>query len=188
MRPELRHLPNLITVCRILLVPPTLWLIAVGDFGAALACFVVAGVSDALDGALAKGFGWTSRLGGILDPIADKLLLVGCYLVLGWNGELPAWLVALVLLRDGVIVAGALAYHWLIEALQPAPSRISKVNTLMQLVMVFTVLVSHGIWSVPPELLRALVFATAFTTLWSGVDYVLAWSARARAYRGPRRD
>ncbi len=178
-----RHIPNLITGLRIVLVGPTLWLIVDGAYAAALACFVAAGVSDALDGLLAKGMGWTSRLGGILDPIADKLLLVGCFVVLGWGGELPAWLVGLVIARDVLIVAGALAYHVLVERFSAAPSWISKLNTLVQLTLVLLVLVRHGTAWVPAAAVQWMVWLTALTTLWSGADYVLRWSARARERR-----
>jgi cardiolipin synthase len=91
-----RDIPNLITGLRILLVAPFLWLLLEEHYGAALLLFVIAGISDALDGFLAKYYGWTSELGGLLDPIADKLLLMGAILALGWLNELPGWLVMLV--------------------------------------------------------------------------------------------
>ena len=175
-----RHLPNLITGLRLLLVPPILWLLGRQQHGAALTLFVIAGVSDALDGALARGFHWQSRLGGILDPIADKALLAGCFLVLGINGELPSWLVVLVIGRDLVIVAGATAWHWLIDELHAAPSLLSKLNTAAQLAVVFAVLLAHGATPLPDWLLRLLEWTAAFTTLWSGADYVLRWGRRAR--------
>ncbi|PWV65946.1 cardiolipin synthase [Plasticicumulans acidivorans] len=186
-RLELRHLPNLITVLRILLVPPLLWLLLHERFTPALLLFVLAGVSDALDGALAKGFGWTSRLGGILDPIADKLLLVGCFLVLGLGGELPLWLMVLVIGRDLLIIIGAVAYQWLIEDLQAAPTWVSKCNTLAQLTLIFALLLNHGAWTLPPLLLHLLIYVTALLTLWSGFDYVQRWGRKARQ-QGRRRD
>ena len=178
-----RDIPNFITSLRILLVPPFLWLLVQERYGAALLLFVVAGVSDALDGFLAKYYGWTSELGGLLDPIADKLLLIVALLVLAWLHELPSWLVALAILRDALIVAGAIGYHLLVERFQGRPLLISKLNTLLQLVLVFAVIVNYGVFALPSWLLTGLIYLTALTTAWSGVAYVwqwgrLAWDAR----------
>jgi len=93
-----RQLPNVLTALRLVLVPPILILLVESRYGIALALVIVAGISDALDGWLARRFGWQSRIGGILDPLADKLLLVGTYVTLGLLGHLPAWLVVLVVL------------------------------------------------------------------------------------------
>lgn len=174
-----RDIPNLITGLRILLVPPFLWLLLQERYGAALSLFVIAGISDALDGFLAKRFGWTSTLGGILDPIADKLLLMGAVLALGWLNELPAWLVVLVILRDLIIVAGAISYHLMIERVEASPLWVSKLNTLMQLMLVFAVIVNYGIAALPAWLLAGLIYLTALTTGWSGCAYVWQWSRRA---------
>ena len=181
-----RAIPNLITGLRILLVPPFLWLLLQERYGAALLLFVIAGISDALDGFLAKYYGWTSELGGLLDPIADKLLLIGAILALGWLNELPVWLVTLVILRDAVIVAGAVSYHLMIERVQASPLLISKLNTLMQLTLVFAVIVNYGMIPLPPRLLAGLIHLTALTTVWSGAAYVWRWGRRAwRAERNP---
>lgn len=175
-----RHIPNLITGLRILLVAPFLWALLEERYSTALLLFVIAGVSDALDGFLAKYFGWTSELGGLLDPIADKLLLMGAILALGWLNELPGWLVALVILRDLLIVCGAISYHMLIERLEAAPLMISKLNTLVQLMLVCAVIVHYGMIPLPEILLTGLIALTAITTVWSGSAYVRQWSQRAR--------
>lgn len=175
-----RHIPNLITGLRILLVAPFLWALLTEHYGIALLLFVIAGVSDALDGFLAKYFGWTSELGGLLDPIADKLLLMGAILALGWLNELPGWLVALVILRDLVIVGGALSYYLLIERFEAAPLIISKLNTLVQLMLVCAVIVHYGMIPLPEMLLTGLIALTGLTTLWSGAAYIWQWSQRAR--------
>jgi cardiolipin synthase len=172
---KLRDIPNLITALRILLVAPFLWLLLEERYGLALALFVVAGVSDALDGFLAKYYGWTSELGGLLDPIADKLLLLGAILALGWLNELPAWLVALVIGRDLVIVSGALAYHLLVERLRAAPLLSSKLNTLTQLVLVCAIIIHYGLMPLPEAGLNALIYLAALTTIWSGAAYVWRW-------------
>lgn len=178
-----RHLPNLITGLRILLVAPFLWALLEERYSTALLLFVVAGVSDALDGFLAKYFGWTSELGGLLDPLADKLLLIGAILALGWLNELPGWLVALVILRDLLIVGGAVSYHLLIERFEAAPLMISKLNTLVQLILVCAVIVHYGMISLPKTLLTSLIMLTALTTVWSGAAYIWQWSQRARRQR-----
>ncbi|MCW8839927.1 MAG: CDP-alcohol phosphatidyltransferase family protein, partial [Gammaproteobacteria bacterium] len=130
-----RHIPNLISVLRIMLVVPIMVLLARGEYLLVLMLFVVAGLSDSLDGYLARRFDWRSQLGALLDPLGDKFLLVGVYLVLGWNGLLPGWLVGLVILRDVVIVSGALAYRRLCGELTMEPTLISKANTLLQIVL-----------------------------------------------------
>ncbi len=106
----MRHLPNLLTCLRLALVLPVAWLLLRQQYPQALWLFLLAGLSDALDGLLARRFGWTSRLGAWLDPIADKLLLVISYVCLTLNGLVPVWLTAVLLLRDLVIVGGAGAF------------------------------------------------------------------------------
>lgn len=176
MRP--RDIPNLITVMRLLLVAPILWLLLQNNYAGALSLFVFAGVSDLVDGFLAKTYSWTSELGGILDPLADKLLLVGTLLVLGWQGELPAWLVGIAIGRDVIIVSMAALYHYLIEPFKAEPLLISKLNTLLQLALVAAVIFSKVVF-LPEALVLMLIYATALTTLWSGGAYVWEWGRRA---------
>ncbi|MCW8829532.1 MAG: CDP-alcohol phosphatidyltransferase family protein [Gammaproteobacteria bacterium] len=178
-----RHIPNLISVLRIMLVVPIMVLLARGEYLLVLMLFVVAGLSDSLDGYLARRFDWRSQLGALLDPLGDKFLLVGVYLVLGWNGLLPGWLVGLVILRDVVIVSGALAYRRLCGELTMEPTLISKANTLLQIVLGLMVITS-ALWSVLPEWsLPLMIILVAVSTVWSGLDYVLRWSWRARRCR-----
>lgn len=173
-----RHLPNLITVFRIILVCPLFWLISEDRFGAALFVALIAGISDALDGYIAKRYGWQSRLGGMLDPIADKLLLVAGFVALTLNGSLPPWLLLIVLGRDVLIVCGAVAYHNLIDAFTAAPSRLSKLTTLVQILCVLFELLRL---SLMPGLAGrdAMYFTTAALTVASGIHYVVVWSMRA---------
>lgn len=172
-----RHIPNVITVCRILLVYPIIHLLLAGRFDWALALFVAAGVSDAVDGFLAKYFHWQSRLGSYLDPVADKLLLVSCYLVLGWLGMIPVWLAFLVVLRDVVIFTGAVSYYFLLRPFEGQPLLTSKLNTLFQLLLVFAVLVQHGFVQLPGPIVPVLVFLVTVTTVTSGLLYVYIWGA-----------
>ena len=117
---------------RIALVAPILLLILQGIFGWALALFWLAGFSDGVDGYLAKRFNWHTRLGALLDPVADKLLVAGLFITLAYTGDIPVWLAATVIMRDVVIVAGAMAYNFLVRPVQGEPTRISKLNTALQ--------------------------------------------------------
>ena len=182
----LRHLPNLVTILRMLLVVPLCWLIRDGRYDGALVIAAVAGFSDAVDGFLAKHYGWQTWIGGILDPLADKLLLTAAFLWLAFAGDVPAWLAALVVGRDLVIVGGAIAYHGLIGRFDASPSPISKLTTLVQIVFVLAELVRLTRWiDVPDGARNAAIAITAAVTIASGVHYVVVWSARAWRSRHP---
>lgn len=177
----LRHLPNLITGLRIVLVLPLCWLIGGGRYDGALVVAAVAGFSDALDGLLAKRFGWQSWIGGMLDPIADKLLLTAAFISLAWVGELPVWLACLLVGRDLAIVAGAVAYHYLIGRFDAEPSRLSKLTTAVQIVFVLVELLRLSqMIALPASLHAILIVIVAGFTLASGLHYIVVWSARAR--------
>ena len=176
----MRHLPNLITSLRILLIVPMCWLIATARYEGALVIAAIAGLSDAVDGYLAKRYGWQSWLGGILDPIADKLLLMAAFLWLAVGGDVPAWLAALVIGRDLVIVGGAIAYYYLIGRFDAEPSALSKLTTVVQIVFVLGELLRLSQLVVVSDSVRTAAMAiTALLTLASGVHYVVVWSTRA---------
>lgn len=175
-----KDIPNLISVLRILLTIPIVWLLFEHEFSYALILFAVAGFSDGLDGFLAKRLGWQSHLGGLLDPLADKALLMSSFLVLGGLGLIPVWLVMLVIFRDLTIMGGALYYNFSIEELDASPSLISKLNTLLQIVLVLLVVTDAGPLALPEQLLFWLTWATGFTTLVSGIAYVWVWTNKAR--------
>jgi cardiolipin synthase len=179
-----RDIPNLITAARILLTIPLAWSLVRGHFWLALLLFAVSGVSDGLDGFLAKHFGWQSRLGSLLDPAADKLMLVTAYVALGWQGLIPLWLVIAVIARDLIIVAGAATYHFLVAPLEGEPTLISKLNTLAQILLVLAVVANQVVSGIPHGLLQAMIWAVMLTTLASGVGYVWIWSQRARGQLG----
>jgi cardiolipin synthase len=187
MQSSLRHLPNLISAGRILLVFPIVWSLLQREFELAIWLFLIAGASDGLDGFLAKRFGWSSRLGGILDALADKFLLVSTFVCLWWLGIFPWWLVLSVLARDMVIVAGALVYNYRIEAVQPEPSMLSKLNTVLQIALAALGVVELGFGVVPGWLLQTLIWCVMLTILLSGADYVREWSRRARLHGASRR-
>jgi cardiolipin synthase len=175
-------IPNLISILRIFLSIPVVWMLLEQRFDIALMLFAIAGVSDGLDGFLAKHYGWQSRLGGLLDPLADKVLLVSSYLSLAVLGLIPVWLMVLVILRDLVIVTGALIYNFQIRELEAEPSLISKFNTLAQILLVLVVVVDQGMVALPVGMIVGMVWLVGFTTVASGVNYVWVWSRRAADY------
>jgi cardiolipin synthase len=176
-------IPNAITVSRVLAALPLFWLLKTQQYEPAFWLAVAAGLTDALDGILAKGLGWQSWLGSVLDPIADKLLLAACFLGL-WLHPLPTWLVVLVLGRDLVILAGALAWWRLMGSFTAEPSGISKSTTLVQLLLVAMVLAVLAHHPVAQDWIPPVVLATGAMTLVSGVDYVVRYGMRAWRRRG----
>ena len=177
---NLRQLPNAITCVRIALVPALVWRMHAGDYDAALRIALVAGLSDALDGWLAKRYGWQTWLGGVLDPLADKFLLDAGFVGLWIVGVVPAWLVVLVVARDLVIVAGASAYHFLIGALTGSPTLLSKFTTVAQIVYVVALLAGLAWRPMPDVGVLGATIVVAVLTCASGLDYVIRWGLRAR--------
>ncbi len=169
------NLPNLITLARLLSVPLTIWLIFNQRYGAAFWVFFGAGVSDALDGFIAKRFDRRTRLGALLDPAADKAMLAGVYVSLGLAGHLPHWLVGLVVLRDFLIVLGFFLVH-ATAAQQLGPLYVSKVNTLMQIALVGFVLARLGLVIQTGPATWLLIDAVAVTTVLSGFVYLVRWA------------
>lgn len=166
---------NLITLGRLLAVPVAVWLILSDRMAFAFWVFVAAGLSDALDGFIARQFDARSTLGGYLDSIADKSLLVSVYITLGVQGYLAAWLVILVVFRDALIVFAVVLSHLLLHPVRIEPMFISKVNTVAQIVLAAAVLARAGLGIDPPGLAVALVTLVAITTAVSGAAYVVRW-------------
>lgn len=171
-------LPNAITFARLCAVPAAVWLVLQHRLDLAFYVFVAAGVSDALDGWLARVRNARSRLGAILDPVADKALLVSMYVTLAAVGVLPDWLAILVVFRDLLIVGGVLVLYLLGQPPAIRPIRLSKANTALQLLLAAAALLVAGFGLQAAALLDALVLATAATTLGSGAAYV--WGATGR--------
>lgn len=166
-------LPNLITLARLCAVPVTVYLIILDRLDWAFWLFVFAGISDAVDGFLAKQFRAHSAIGGYLDPLADKALLVSVYVTLGLLGDLPAWLVILVVFRDALIVLGIAVSHALGQPLQMKPLVVSKINTGLQIALAAIVLMLYGYKIEAGWAVQALVVAVAVSTLISGAAYVV---------------
>lgn len=176
---SLKWIPNAISLLRIALVVPVLLLIVYGHYASALLLFMVAGFSDGLDGYLAQRFNSQTRLGALLDPVADKLLVAGLFLTLTYLGKIPVWLTSIVILRDLVIMGGAILYHYLVQPVEGEPSRVSKLNTTLQLLFLMFV-ISRAAFEWPDPVSLTVVGAAMYVTVViSGVDYVLRWSSRA---------
>jgi cardiolipin synthase (CMP-forming) len=183
---SLRHIPNVITAIRILLVVPIAVALVEHRLAAAIILFGVAAASDAADGYLAKHYGWQSELGGILDPAADKLLLATAFITLAYLKLVPLWLMAAAVARDMVIVAGALLYRLWIGPLIVRPSIVSKFNTLCQAAFIMAV-VCREAFAVPPAWVVVLLGALVFVTIMvSGIDYILIYGRRALGTARPR--
>ncbi len=176
---SLSWLPNAISLARVALIAPILALLLNGQHDIALLLFFVAGFSDGLDGYLAKRFDWHSRTGALLDPIADKLLVAGTFVTLSITGDLPVWLAAIVVLRDVVIVGGAMAYNFLVRPVEGEPTRISKLNTAFELLLVLFVISRAGFGWPDQITITMLGAAVLITVVISGIDYVWSWANRA---------
>ena len=169
------NLPNLITLARILSVPVLVWAIAAHEMLLAFLLFAAAGVSDAVDGLIAKRFGMKSELGAYLDPLADKVLIVSIYVTLGITEAIPRWLVILVVSRDLMIV-GAIILSWLVDRpVAVRPLLVSKVNTVAQIFFAGLVLGSLGLGFDAGWLLPATMGVVAALTLLSVAAYVREW-------------
>jgi cardiolipin synthase len=170
------NIPNLITLARILLVPVIIWAIGSGQMAAAFVLFVIAGISDAVDGFLAKRFHMQSEVGALLDPLADKALLVSIYVSLGLASDFPRWLVILVVSRD-VIIIGAVIVSWLLGRPIPMkPLMVSKLNTVAQVTYAALALATLGFGLELPLLDAALKIVVTVLTLASVAAYLVEWA------------
>jgi cardiolipin synthase len=177
--------PNIITLGRLLLVPLMIWLIAVDQPAVAFWVFTVAALSDGVDGFIAKRFDRISELGGFLDPLADKALLVSIFIVLGQQGYVPSWLVILVVSRDILIVGGFLFSFTVGLPFSRSPSFLSKTNTSLQLVLAGVVLARVGFGWQAYGVEIALIYIVAATTVASGATYLVHW-AKTTGHPGDR--
>ena len=183
----LSSLPNLICILRIVLAIPVVWTLVEGRFAWTLGLFFVAALSDGLDGYLAKRFEWMSEAGKVLDPVADKLLLVSVFVTLTLLGMVPLWLAAVAVARDLVIGIGAGVYKWLFGPLEGQPTMPSKLNTVLQLAYVLAVVAAAAVPVVPGWLVIALGAAVFVTSAVSGADYVMIYARKAARVSRTRR-
>ena len=188
-----RHLPNAISIMRMLLVVPAGWLLWQSAVAEALVLIAIAGISDAVDGLLARRYNWRTRLGAIADPAADKLLSLVVFVVLAVQGHVPWWLLGLVVGRDLVIVIGAMAYRQVLGNFDVQPTLLSKVNTGLQVVMLVLVVVGLADFGWVATIAATVADPFGFivvgvSCVLSGVHYVVVWSLRAAAGIRERRE
>lgn len=181
-------IPNFITLGRVILVPVIFYLLVSNEIKAAFFLFVLAGVSDGIDGFLAKRYGWETELGAYLDPMADKLLLVSMFVALGVQGLLPVWLAIAVVSRDILIVLGVVLAWVLGQPVSIQPLLISKINTTAQIVLAATVLADEGFGLSQGQLRNVLVWITGALTLASLAAYTNAWVRHMSGYTSEDND
>ena len=179
-----RHLPNALTLARVVLVVPAGWLLWIEAIPEALVIFAIAGVSDFVDGELARRFNWRTNFGAIADPAADKLLVLVVIVVLALQGHVPAWLPAVVVGRDLVIVCGALAYRLLVGKFEAEATPLSKANTALLIFVLLVVIVGlmgddYPVAAMVAGPIDPLGFVlVAISSVVSGGQYVVLWSRR----------
>jgi cardiolipin synthase (CMP-forming) len=176
---NLKQIPNAITIARMVASLPLLYFLIEGNTQVSFWIAMLAGFSDSLDGYLAKKFDWRTALGGLLDPIADKLLLSVCFIGLAWQHAIPLWLCLLVLGRDLVIISGAWLWWKTIGPFKPNPSWISKLTTFFQIVYAALLLANQAFALVPALVLSSLLWLVIAFTISSGLDYFIRYGRRA---------
>ena len=169
---SLKTLPNIITIVRLIAVPALVWLILVDKMTIAFWLFVSAGLSDAVDGYLAKRFNAESVFGSYLDPFTDKIMLIAVYLLLGHAEHLPIWLVILIIVRDAALLGGSFMLFFANRRIAMRPMFISKINTGLQIVLAGYVLAWLGLKFTDHGVTDALVYAVAAATILSGAAYL----------------
>lgn len=180
---DMWNLPNALTLLRVVLAPVIALQLLRGADGAACVLFIVSALSDWVDGLLARHWNQRTRFGAVADPLADKLTMLTVALLLAWLQALPWWLALAIVLRDALIMGGALAYHVLVERVEMAPSHISKLNTVLEFALLLGVLAMRAGW-LPDGPWRPVLLGTTLLTLFmSGAHYMLVWGRKATLLR-----
>ena len=175
----MRNLPNLITLLRLGLIPVMAWYVASGAYAIAAPIFLLAALSDLADGYIARRFKLVSKLGALLDPVADKLNMLVATLMLAWQDLIPIWLAIAIVGRDIVIVLGALAYRLVRGQLKIAPTPLSKLNTVIEFTVLLLVMATAANWIETGPWMQALFVLVLVTVVASGTQYVWQWSRMA---------
>ena len=176
----LKHIPNALTLFRLGLIAPFLIFLYQQEYVNSFYTFILAGLTDGLDGILARRFGWQSFFGSFVDPLADKLLIASSFISLALIGILPWWLVALVFLRDLTISMGVVAWYYFIRRkLDFIPTSLSKINTALQLALVTSCLFELAFFQFPSYVRNTLICLTTLTTAITYIDYMCTWSRKA---------
>jgi len=169
------NIANLVTVARLLSVPVVLYCLLHGEMRLAFYVFLFAGLSDAVDGAIARRFDLQTELGAFMDPIADKLLMVSVFVMLAWLGLIPDWIVFLAVTRDALIVGAILVSSLIGNPIRVAPLMLSKVNTAAQILLIVTVLCDQAFGLGLNSFVTILLYLTALLTFASGASYLVVW-------------
>lgn len=175
----LRYLPNVITSLRLLAVMPVGYLLLQQEYGYGLFLFAMAGVSDGIDGYLARRFHWESHWGAIMDPLADKLLMFVTATVLMLQMLLPFWLFVLIILRDTIIVVGASAYRYQFGPFKVSPTVLGKLSTFVQILLILSLLLHSATGLMSHKQLFIITHICALVTILSGVQYITIWIRKA---------
>ena len=183
----MHNVPNILTGLRLALVPVMGYLVATSSYGVALVIFLIAALTDLADGYIARRFRVTSKLGAMLDPIADKLNMLVATVLLARAALLPLWLAIAIVLRDVIIVTGALAYRAARGDLKIAPTWLSKINTALEFGVLLVVMAAAAGWMVTGSWLDVAFLVVFVTVVGSGTQYVWLWGRKALAERRPRR-
>ncbi len=173
-----KYIPNAITSIRILCVPCLIWMLFHQQFERSLILVLLMGVSDALDGFLARCYDWKTTLGAYLDPLADKLMLLSAFITFAALGWVPWWLAAVIVVRDVILLVGAFYYHLATRQLKMEPLAISKINTCTQIILAIS-LIYVQIGPLYEQILNVLMTIVVCTTVASGMRYVIKWSRQA---------
>ncbi|GAB5463512.1 CDP-alcohol phosphatidyltransferase family protein [Hoeflea alexandrii] len=168
-------LPNFITIARFIMVPLIILAMINGEMLAAFLLFMLAGISDGLDGLIARHFNQRSELGSWLDPVADKFLLVSVFIMLGWLGELPSWLVIFAVSRDALIIGAVVLSSLLDNPVEMRPLLVSKANTMVQIVLLILVLADLAGLAELDVIVRWMIYAVAGLTIASASAYLVTW-------------
>ena len=182
MRIVVSKIPNLLTLLRIAAAPVIVMLLRDSNYEAALVLFILAGITDGLDGWIANRFNCATELGARLDPLADKVLIVTACAMLVWLNVLPFWLMTLIIFRDAVILGGYLMLITLDGNVPMRPTLMSKTNTFLQISLIILVLLENTMWFSLPHLSTMLMGAVTVSTVISGAQYVWVWAIK-RNYR-----
>ncbi|MDQ2069447.1 CDP-alcohol phosphatidyltransferase family protein [Natronospira bacteriovora] len=180
---SLRWLPNALSVARLILIVPMLLLLFAEQYLLTLILFAIAGISDGVDGWLAKRFGWQTRLGAVLDAAADKLMIAAVFIALGWKGLVPVWLVVLIFVRDLWIVLGAWYNRHHLADFEVRPFLTSKINTAVQVCFVLLVIADAAWPFLTPALKSGAVAVAALSVVVSGLDYLQDWMRQMKKAR-----
>ncbi len=174
----LSQIPNLLTLARIAACPILVLLLHDRNYELALILFLAAGITDGLDGFIAKRFDCVSNLGAVLDPLADKLLIGSAYIMLAILNDIPFWLLVVVMFRDLVIVVGYLVLVMMGKKIPMRPTYSSKINTFVQISLMVLVLLEKALILQIPFVVDVLIFGVLITTVVSGMQYVWLWGIR----------